>query len=128
MGKVLRTTVVNKHHNVPYDIYIGRGSIWGNPFSHIFSTKTVTMVKTREEAVERYREWILTQPHLMKKVHKLKGKTLACYCKPKCCHGDVLAEMADTYHVCQKCGEVAMKTLYEGGIIIKPNGHKCKKG
>jgi hypothetical protein len=28
----LKTTVVNKRHNVPYDVYIGRGSIWGNPF------------------------------------------------------------------------------------------------
>ncbi len=90
-----KTKVVNKYHNVPYNVYIGRGSKWGNPFSHMENTQAQFKVKTREEAVEKYRGWILTQPHLLEDLHELKGKTLCCFCKPKACHGDILAELAD---------------------------------
>lgn len=89
------TKVVNKHHKVPYDVYIGRGSIWGNPFSHMENTQAQFKVGTREEAVEKYHEWIMTKPHLLKQLHELKGKTLGCYCHPKPCHGDVLVELAN---------------------------------
>jgi hypothetical protein len=91
----MKTTVVNKHHKLPYDIYIGRGSIFGNPFTHMDNTKAEFKVSSREEAIEKYREWIVNQPELLAKLHMLKGKVLCCYCKPKGCHGDVLAELAD---------------------------------
>lgn len=87
------TRVVNKHHKVPYDVYIGRGSKWGNPFSHLPNTQAQFKVQTREEAVQEYKKWILTQPHLIKSLHELRGKTLCCFCKPKSCHGDVLVEL-----------------------------------
>jgi hypothetical protein len=90
-----KTKVVNKHHKVPYDIYIGRGSKWGNPFSHMDGTKAKYKVETRGEAIEKYREWIMQQPELLNSLHELKGKTLCCFCKPKPCHGDILAELAD---------------------------------
>ena len=95
MNNVVKTTVVNKYHKLPYDVYIGRGSKWGNPFSHLESTKAEYKVETREEAIEKYREWILTQPRLLADLYELKGKTLCCFCKPKACHGDILAELAD---------------------------------
>lgn len=80
----------------PFDVYIGRPSKWGNPFTHLTSgTQAQFQVATREEAVARYREWILTQPHLMAALHELKGKTLACWCAPQACHGDVLLELAN---------------------------------
>ncbi|MNY85750.1 Single-stranded-DNA-specific exonuclease RecJ [compost metagenome] len=91
----IKTTVVNKHHNVPYDVYIGRGSKWGNPFSHKTGTMAQYTVGSREEAVEAYRQWILTQPHLIASLHELQGKILCCYCAPNLCHGHVLAEMAN---------------------------------
>ncbi|MEW9698016.1 DUF4326 domain-containing protein [Paenibacillus sp. SI8] len=90
-----KTTVINKHHKQPYDVYIGRGSKWGNPFSHMEGTKALFKVATREEAITSYREWILRQPQLLRDLHGLKGKVLCCYCKPRSCHGDILAEMAD---------------------------------
>ena len=46
-------------------------------------------------AIRKYREWIKTQPHLLAQLKDLKGKVLGCWCKPRACHGDVLAEMAD---------------------------------
>ncbi|WP_144473018.1 DUF4326 domain-containing protein [Bacillus pumilus] len=89
------TTVVNKHHGVPYDIYIGRGSKWGNPFSHLSNTEADFKVDTREEAIRMYRLWLIKQPELIKSLRDLKGKTLGCFCKPKKCHGDILAEIAN---------------------------------
>jgi|WetSurMetagenome_2_1015567.scaffolds.fasta_scaffold18354_9 hypothetical protein len=68
-----------------YDIYIGRPSKWGNPFS----------IKKygRNQCIEMYKEWILTQPKLLESLHELKNKTLGCWCKPNKCHGDILVEL-----------------------------------
>lgn len=80
-----------------YDVYIGRPSKFGNPFTHIKDkqTKAEFIVETREEAVEKYREWILNQPELLSSLHELDGKTLGCWCKPKSCHGDILVELIE---------------------------------
>lgn len=80
----------------PYDVYIGRPSKWGNPFSHLTkSTRAEFLVATRDEAVEAYREWITKGDgqHLLADLHELKGKILGCWCKPKSCHGDILVEL-----------------------------------
>lgn len=71
-----------------FDVYIGRPSKWGNPF-------TIGPDVTREQAIELYEEWIEEQPHLLASLGELRGKTLGCYCHPLPCHGDVLAELAD---------------------------------
>jgi hypothetical protein len=90
------TTVVHFKKS-PYDIYIGRGSIWGNPFTHLTTeTKAQFVVSTREEAIEKYREWLMGQPELLKQIPNLRGKVLGCWCVPKRCHGDVLAELANS--------------------------------
>ena len=68
-----------------YDIYIGRGSIWGNPF-HIGTDGT------REEVIAKYKEYLLKNEFLMSRISDLKGKTLGCWCSPKSCHGDVLID------------------------------------
>jgi hypothetical protein len=78
-----------------FDVYIGRPSDWGNPFSHKEGTMAKNKVKTRDEAVEKFREWIVTQPHLMARLHELKDKVLGCWCSPQKCHGDVLSELAN---------------------------------
>lgn len=72
----------------PYDIYIGRPSKWGNPF-------TIGKDGTREEVIEKYKQWFWTQPELVTAVPELKGKVLGCWCKPGHCHGDFLAELAN---------------------------------
>ena len=88
------TLVVNARHEV-YDIYIGRPSKWGNPFSHVPSQFSIKIAKTREEAIQLYAEWIQTQPKLLATLHELKGKRLGCWCAPNRCHGEILAELAD---------------------------------
>lgn len=85
------TTVVKMHPNgilPPNGIYIGRPSKWGNPFG-------IGKHGTRDEVIAKYEEWVRKQPRLMAALHELKGKILVCWCKPKACHGDVLAKMAD---------------------------------
>jgi hypothetical protein len=82
-----------------YDIYIGRPSKWGNPFTHIADKTTLAkyLVSTRSESIEKYKEWILEGDgnHLLNDLHELKGKILGCWCKPNNCHGDILAELAN---------------------------------
>lgn len=86
------TRVVNKYREA-YDVYIGRGSIWGNPFT----------VKEfgRERCIEMYREYIIKQldqdPDLVRQLLSLRGKTLGCFCKPQACHGDVLVDLIEKY-------------------------------
>ena len=79
-----------------YDVYIGRPTPennfektkWGNPFK-------IGRDGTREEVLQKYREWISNQPELLNDLHELRGKTLGCWCKPDNCHGDTLASLAD---------------------------------
>ncbi|QOE32388.1 hypothetical protein CPT_Muenster_216 [Klebsiella phage Muenster] len=90
--------VVNKYKE-PYDVYIGRGSKWGNPFTHIKNrdTKAEFIVNTREESISKYREWIFDKIEngeiTIDELLELSGKKLGCFCKPKSCHGDVLVEI-----------------------------------
>jgi hypothetical protein len=79
-----------------YDVYIGRGSKWGNPFSHKDGTLAQFKVSSRKEAIESYEKWIRTQDHLMSSLPDLKGKVLGCWCKPQSCHGDVLKKLVDS--------------------------------
>lgn len=75
------------------NVYIGRGSPWGNPYSHLEQSAAEWKVETREEAIQKYREWLLSQPELMVRLKELKGKRLGCWCKPDSCHGEVLLEL-----------------------------------
>jgi hypothetical protein len=81
----------------PFDVYIGRGrgSIWGNPYSHKEETLAQFVVGSRKEAVEKFEEYLLSNEELMAKIGELKGKTLGCFCKPKSCHGDILLKYAN---------------------------------
>jgi hypothetical protein len=89
------TTVVNKYHKVPYDIYIGRGSKWGNPFTHLEGTSAQWKVASRKEAILAFAQWLPTQPPLLRALPELKGQTLCCYCHPSPCHGDVYSILAN---------------------------------
>lgn len=71
-----------------YDVYIGRPSIFGNPFS--------VMEYGRKGAIEKYRQYfhqrILEDQGFKEEVLKLKGKILGCFCAPRPCHGDIIIE------------------------------------
>jgi len=81
----------------PHDVYIGRPSKWGNPYSHKRGTLARFKVSTREQAIDAYRKWLTVQPHLVAQAkQELRGKVLGCWCSPLPCHGDVLAEIANS--------------------------------
>jgi hypothetical protein len=98
------TSVVNRYHvGTDYDVYIGRPTKWGNKFTHqrkvAAKNKDLILVNNREEAVERYRDWLFDmhgiEHNLLDELDEIKGKTLGCWCHPLPCHGHVLAELAD---------------------------------
>lgn len=69
-----------------YDVYIGRPSKWGNPF-------TIGVNGSRLSVIELYRKYFYSRPDLMKAAEEeLKDKVLGCWCAPLPCHGDVIAE------------------------------------
>jgi hypothetical protein len=62
------------------DVRIDRGTDWGNPFSHLPASAAKYRVATREEAIESYREYILSRLDLLARLGELEGKTLGCWC------------------------------------------------
>ena len=91
--------VINiKSSSERYDVFIGRPSKWGNPFTHLQHLGgPLIIVDTREEAVARYEEWLMSQPELVAAAKKeLRGKVLGCFCSPLSCHGDVLLKVANS--------------------------------
>ena len=87
------------HCNVePYDVYIGRGSKFGNPFTHLKNTLAPYPVDSREDAIRAYEYWIQepSQSELLLAIKsELKNKTLGCWCSPLACHGDILLLIAN---------------------------------
>lgn len=112
-------TVVNKHWHKPTedDVYCGRGSPFGNPYSHLPSKfADVIKVGTREESIKRYEAWYaertalnptksdsgytlsvrdvdgISMAHflLVRRVLDGKNTNLVCFCAPHACHCDVI--------------------------------------
>ena len=81
--------IVNKNKS-PYDVYIGRGTKWGNPFRISFDG-------TRKEVIRKYIIYLLIyKRELIEEARKeLKGKVMGCHCKPLPCHGDFLYVVLD---------------------------------
>jgi len=101
----MKTTVVNISRN-EYDVYIGReghghDGTFGNPFSAMRDGG-------RERAIALYREYfyrrLRVDPEFVIRVELLRGKRLGCFCKPKACHGDVIADYLDNRMKVLVCG------------------------
>lgn len=101
----IKVVNMKTHKPTPNDIYIGRGSPLGNPFTHLPLNKTTAFihVDTRNDAVEKYREYIvkeiLNSCSIQKAVEEIKCKAregdvnLVCWCMPKLCHGEILSRL-----------------------------------
>lgn len=86
-------------------IYIGRPSIFGNPYGTKEDSHARFIVSTREEAIEKDKQVLFEQlknPNnagiLFEDIIKLKGYNLGCWCSPKECHGDILLKIANCQH------------------------------
>ncbi|WP_433632638.1 DUF4326 domain-containing protein [Halomicrococcus sp. NG-SE-24] len=99
----VQTRLVNQRNTDEYDIDIGRAN---GGESHLLNTDVgddgwlgnpykTSDGYSREEAVEKYREAFQNRfddDEFRDAVEELRGKTLACWCTPKACHGDVILE------------------------------------
>ncbi|HCA6603594.1 TPA: DUF4326 domain-containing protein [Enterobacter roggenkampii] len=84
------TFVSNKDKGDHFDTYIGRGTLWGNPYA-------IGQDGDREEVIRKFaydfnRGFLRGGEDFNEKLKALRGHTLGCHCKPYACHGDVLAE------------------------------------
>ena len=109
MGKIIvYNSHLESHENEKNNFYIGRssdGNPLGNPFTHKGKNSTIAkfVVATREEAIEKYKDYFremygkdkdLTNAFDEIYEHYKNGEDiyLQCFCKPLPCHGDFLAE------------------------------------
>lgn len=85
--------VLNKHKSgIPTGaIYIGRGSMWGNPFvmgKH--GDRDDVCVQHKEHLKQQIRDGEVS----LQQLASLHGKDLVCFCAPLRCHGDTLVDAA----------------------------------
>lgn len=97
-------TVLNKNTSgIPEGaVYIGRGSAWGNPFTHLLNTTAKFVVKDRQEACHAYAVWVKQEIRegriSLQSLASLHGKDLVCFCAPLACHGDSLEKLSIWAH------------------------------
>lgn len=90
------TRVVNKrsHRPTPDDVYIGRGSLFGNPYK-------IGEHGSRNHVIGMYEDWLNKQivngEITVDDIMGLDGKNLVCYCHPLPCHGMVLIRKLEEF-------------------------------
>lgn len=93
----LRITTVCNQTKEEFDISIGRGGPWGNPFKISHGPEGFS----REEVIRKYKEYfeeeILSDPEKHAALLSLRGYRLGCFCKPQACHGDIIAAYLNSY-------------------------------
>lgn len=110
--------VVNKYHHTPTsrDVYIGRGSPLGNPFTHrpLEKTKARFQCETREESILRYADHLKTimdnqdVKNELNRIYKLAmtgDVFLVCYCAPQACHGEVIKILIEEVIIIKKTNQ-----------------------
>jgi len=96
----------------PYDIYIGRlpddkYNKWAYPKE---LRESLPKESTRQEIIDAYEGYLLSNEELMKDLPELKDKILGCWCKDqggvgKSCHGDILKKYVDKLEILDKLNE-----------------------
>ena len=72
--------------------YIGRGSIFGNPYK-------IGVSGTRQDVVGNYEKYARNNPTLLEKIKTLpKEAVLGCYCAPLECHGNIIIKIWKELH------------------------------
>ncbi len=84
------TTVVNLRREA-FDVYIGRAGkgqdgYFGNPFD-VRQHGASAMPKF----IDYFHKRLVSDHEFHTRVLALRGKRLGCFCKPRDCHGDVIA-------------------------------------
>lgn len=89
------TRLVSMRETDDYDKRIDRATRFGNPYQIADDGGDYT----REESIDAYRGWfrakVASDDDFRDAVEDLRGQTLACWCTPKACHGDVILAYLD---------------------------------
>lgn len=94
MKNKLATVVNIRKFPRDYDVYVGRAGLgfdgtFGNPFR-------VGYDGSRTEVVDKFRKYfqkrMLGDIEYSKKIFALRGLRLGCWCAPKPCHADIIAD------------------------------------
>ena len=107
------------------DVYVGRGSRWGNPYVRPgmaqWSRHRVLEV---EDPIAAYEAHVRGSPELLDRLRELRGKSLGCYCvrlgsvQPpvgeETCHAQVLARLVNA------CAAIAIAP--PGASTEEPDG------
>lgn len=101
---------------------IFRPSILSNPYTHIKDKKTLAMfvVKSREEAIERYKGYFdrmysgnapfrFLIDEIYEKYKRGEDIYLECYCAPSPCHGDIIKDKLEKRLIREKIKEAKEK-------------------
>lgn len=91
---IKRDPIYNGKINTDKYEYIGRGSLWGNPYA------IGENGDDREEVLRKYKYDFDYDKFLninKNDMIKLSGKRLGCFCKPDDCHGDIIADFLNSY-------------------------------
>lgn len=99
--------VISKHRATPEQreaaIYIGRGSVLGNPFK-----VRPHGPHERDESIRLYREWLEARlaegdetiaralNAIWRRAHDDEDVLLMCFCAPRACHGDVIKALVES--------------------------------
>lgn len=104
MGKIRRYCVTDEEHEGDNVFRVHRGYILGNPYTHIKGkdTKATVVVKSREEAIERYKRYfercLAEFPEFRDEFERMVDACMkyddiwiGCYCKEgDACHADYI--------------------------------------
>lgn len=90
--------VVNLRKTSEYDVYVGRAGhgqdgYFGSPF-------LLEPCEERGSTLLRYKKYfderIKNDEEFKRRIMKLAGKRIACFCKPNACHADIIAQYVNS--------------------------------
>lgn len=85
--------VVHCRRSAERFVYVGRPSIFGNPFP-------LNRESERDACIEQFTMYfehrLDTDPDFRAQVLALRGHDLGCWCAPRRCHADVILHYANT--------------------------------
>lgn len=84
--------VHNRHHRgAPTDaVYVGRGTLWGNPFQ-------IGKHGNRAQVLTKFAKFVLSDATLIELAKtKLANRDLVCSCAPQDCHADLWLAIANS--------------------------------
>lgn len=96
--KDMPTRASNINRGERCDVYVGRGTPFGNPFP-VWERDEDGEKVGLDEVIRKYREHFYQKlkmdPKFKSQVDALKGKILGCHCVPLRCHTEVIIEYLD---------------------------------